>query len=242
MRKHKQFTLIELLVVIAIIAILAAMLLPALSKAREKARAIACTNNCKQLGLGLMVYVQENDDSLVYGQYYVPGSTSDALKVPTDWKNPTGFTSSEWYCYLYPSVGDVKAFQCPSKPAYTYATHYGFSYNYTRGMPYQTKLDAAIKRAPIHTHITPSKTFYAACRMEGQHDTLKIWRQWVYSIYEGTPKWDLAEKVYGGLGDLHGGNTNLIMLDGHSEARSPIAMSTKDSENERLWAQYEPGK
>jgi len=98
-RPQGRFTLIELLVVIAIIAILAAMLLPALSKARGKARAISCLSNCKQWGLASMMYCQDNKE------VYPMSLRLEGTQVMT------------YYHWLLGYAGDINIAVCPDEPA-----------------------------------------------------------------------------------------------------------------------------
>jgi prepilin-type N-terminal cleavage/methylation domain-containing protein len=92
-RGRPAFTLIELLVVIAIIAILAAMLLPALARAKESGRCIACSNNLRQLGMAMQIYVGDNQGTL-----------------------PPHLTSSRWPDKFYELYGrNLKVLLCPSE-------------------------------------------------------------------------------------------------------------------------------
>jgi prepilin-type N-terminal cleavage/methylation domain-containing protein/prepilin-type processing-associated H-X9-DG protein len=98
-RQSRSFTLIELLVVVAIIAILAALLLPALSKAQAKALQASCIGNMKQLGLGWTMYTQEYS-----GMHARISPHAGATATPDTW----------WQEYLMPYVMKTDMFICPA--------------------------------------------------------------------------------------------------------------------------------
>lgn len=126
MRKFRSaFTLIELLVVIAIIAILAAMLLPALSKAKTRAHSVACMNNTKQLMLATTMYVGDNEDRFP-GNIHSPSTfTPDDPRRPwlsgwLDWTRQDGNTNTMYLLHprfssLAPYFASAKnVFKCPA--------------------------------------------------------------------------------------------------------------------------------
>jgi prepilin-type N-terminal cleavage/methylation domain-containing protein len=102
----KGFTLIELLVVVAILGILAAILFPAFAQSQGNARRAACMSNLRQIGLGLLQYVQDYDEQNTKQWYGINSGPSDAVGSGTRYK---------WMDAIFPYVKSEQLFNCPSQ-------------------------------------------------------------------------------------------------------------------------------
>ena len=229
--KRFGFTLIELLVVIAIIAILAAMLMPVLKKAREAAMTTSCRNNLKQVGL--MFYLYAGDTN-----YMVPGGGTEHL-------SGTGGKDLHQYYWInlanhgYSEQGDTNdtpgtLWDCPVNP-HVYRDRWHMNYGYNESLAPKKDLPNSRYSAPKPV---PWLKVNSGAVMAGDVVNGRVFVMVYMSYY-----WDnfynpgymavekLGEKLYGNAqypGFWHAGAMNLVYKDGHAETKIPTDLEVTE--------------
>ncbi|HLV81384.1 MAG TPA: type II secretion system protein [Chthonomonadaceae bacterium] len=114
--ERRAFTLIELLVVLAVISILAAILLPVFAQTREAARRISCISNLRQVSLGILMYVQDYDETFPCDS--INGVALDPrFLAHTDAATTPYFSVYTWIEQVWPYMQNLQVFVCPSDPS-----------------------------------------------------------------------------------------------------------------------------
>jgi prepilin-type N-terminal cleavage/methylation domain-containing protein/prepilin-type processing-associated H-X9-DG protein len=156
MNRRRGFTLIELLVVIAIIAILAAILFPVFAQAREAARKSSCISNSKQIGLGMLMYVQDYDETFPANRPNC--SHGDGGGFPYWGQDGNGIDDfhmqAQWFAFvIQPYIKNQGIFKCPSAPQGIFKDWFSGGASTTRlrtlmpgirGLDYEWKLADAV--------------------------------------------------------------------------------------------------